>query len=397
MSRQSNIKIQSPPDMLKRFIESLILIALFLFAASWFYKVVFLLLLASVWRKNIQELGLWCYRVVVGVLLIALFCTLPRYRLHTSDRVKLVYQTEDAQPRHAPICQYLVNVLFPEEGIVNLGVWGVRILGKDLTVKAVDWVFGKPSTTKTFDWVTEEFYMEVARGNVRKMTEPYRRLNLSGDFPMSGVYSQLANMAIENSPAANKLALKETRAVYLIKPKNYDASKSYPVVFFMHGWLGNWKLYQGILKGMENCIVVSVGTKDWSGIYDRWDLDELFEKQIPFLRNMGYKVDTNNLHLIGLSNGGSASNLACKNYSQRFKSITFLSANIPQTYRISSKVLLVGGGLDHSNGVKDFPVKCQKLKDRGTEADMYWREDGTHFIFIMEQGGILEFLNKNIY
>lgn len=376
--------VPSSSAMLKRLIKSLLLVALFLLAASWFYKVVFLLLLALVWKKNIRSLGLWCYRVVIGVLLVALLWTMPRYRLHTSDRVQLVYQTDDAQPRHAPIHHYLVNVLLPEEGVITLGARAARILRK-APAKISNWILGA-APIAIADWIWEEFDMEVERGNFRKITAPYRQLNASGNFTMSGIYPQVANM----------LGMKETQAVYVIKPKNYDPAKSYPVVFFMHGLLGNWKLYQGIFKGLEDCIVVSVGTKDWYGIYGERDLNALFEKQIPFLENMGYKVDANNLHLIGLSNGGSASNLACESYSRRFKSITFLSTNMEQTYRISSKVLLIGGKLDHSRGVKDIPAKCRALERRGTRTAKYFSEEGSHFIFAVEQEGILEFLNENI-
>ena len=135
--------------------------------------------------------------------------------------------------------------------------------------------------------------------------------------------------------------------LHLIKPKNYDENKEYPVVFFMHGFLGNWKLYTGVLKGLEDCIVLCVGTHTWSGIYTKNDINALFKKQIPFLENMGYKVDKNNLHIMGLSNGGSAVNVAYNGYSNKFKTITFKSTGIHQSYSIASKVLLIGGGKDH--------------------------------------------------
>ncbi len=356
--------------MKRKIITSILLFALFLFVASWFYKILFLLLIARVWRYNIRTCGLWYYRGVVIALLIALFCTMPRYRLNTSDRVQLIYQTADAQPRHAPIHHYLLNVLLPEEEICNLGVWGARILGK--------------TPIKMAGWILDEFSMEVERGNIRKLTKPYRQLNWSGNFIMSGVYSQVANM----------VGLEKTQAVHLIRPKNYDDSKSYPVVFFMHGWLGNWKMYQGMLKGIDECIVVSVGTESWSGIYTKQDIKALFTKQLPFLENMGYKVDKNNLHLIGLSNGGSASNVAYNYFSNHFKSITFVSTGIHQTYPISSRVLLIGGQLDHSAG--SLPGAYKALKNNGTQTDIYWNKEATHFAFFVDQKEILEFLNKNI-
>ena len=304
------------------------------------------------------------------MLLIVLFCTMPRYRLNTSDRVQLIYQTEDAKPRHAPIHHYMVNVLLPEEEICNFGICGARVL--------------KKTPIKIAGWLLDEFSMEVERGNIRKLTKPYRQLNWSGNFVMSGVYSQVANM----------IGLEKTEAVYVIRPEKYVEDKTYPVVFFMHGWLGNWKMYQGMLKGLKDCIVVSVGTDTWSGIYNKEDINALFSKQIPFLENMGYKVDKSNLHLIGLSNGGSASNIAYQNFSKRFKSITFASTGIHHTYPITSKVLLIGGQLDHSAG--SLPAAYKILKNNGTQTDLYWNPDATHFAFFIEQEEVLEFINRNI-
>lgn len=357
--------------MKRKIILAVLLTALCLFVASWFYKVVCLLLIAIVWRDYIRGFGALYFRVTVGVLLLALFCTMPRYRLHTSDRVQLIYQTADAQPRRAPMHHYLLNVLLPEEEVCNLGISSVRILGKLPVIK-----MGKS--------ILEDFSMEVERGNMRRLTRPYRQLNWGGDFVMSGVYSQVANM----------VGLDATQAVYVIRPKGYDANKSYPVVFFMHGWLGNWKMYQGMLKGLEDCIVVSIGTKSWDGIYTKRDINELFTKQIPFLKNIGYKVDKSNLHLIGLSNGGSASNVAYSHFAARFKSITFVSTDIYQNYPIPSKVLLIGGGEDGSS--RSLPGAYRALKSNGTATDMFWKKDATHFVFFVEQDEILEFLNKHI-
>jgi hypothetical protein len=53
---------------------------------------------------------------------------------------------------------------------------------------------------------------------------------------------------------------------------------------------------------------------------------------------------------MGLSNCGSAVNVAYNGFSKKFKTITFISTGIHQTYPISSMVLLIGGGEDQSSG-----------------------------------------------
>ena len=349
--------------------KTIVLILLLLFFASWFYKTIVLLLLAKVWKKELCAKKVWGYWVTIGILSVALFCFLPRYRYNTSDRVQLIYQDKDCQPECPPLSHYLVNVLLPEEEICNIGIWCARLV---------------PKSTPLSGWILDEFRHDDKLGKVGNFYRPFERLNRSGNFIMSGTTSQVFNT----------IGWGKTQSVYLIKPKKINKDKKYPVVFFMHGYLGNWKLYNGILKDLDDCIVLGVGTKDLSGIYTKRDIETLFTKQIPFLENMGYKVDKDNIHLIGLSNGGSASNVAYNNFSKRFKSITFVSTGIHQTYPISSKVLLIGGGKDHSSG--SLPGAYRKLKENGTQTDLFWEKDETHFILVNKREEIINFLNKNI-
>ena len=349
--------------------KSVLLILLFFFFASWFYRIIMLMLLVLVWRNEIKAKKTWGYKAVMIALCLALFCVLPRYKYNTSDRVQLIYQDKKGNAILPPITHYLVNVFLPEEEVCNICILGARIA---------------PKTIKLSGWILEEFKQDAKKGNIPNFYRPFNRLNWNGMFMMSGTTSQVFNM----------FGFDNTQSIYLIKPKNYDKSRKYPVVFFMHGYLGNWKLYQGIFKDLEDCIILSVGTKTWSGLYSESDINTLFTKQIPFLENLGYKIDKNNLHIIGLSNGGSASNIAYRKFSNQFKTITFISTGIKQTYPISSKVLLIGGGKDHS--ASSLLGAYRTLKDTGSKADLFWDDKETHFILVNQTDEIIEFLNKNI-
>lgn len=352
-----------------RIFKTITFAILFLFFASWFYKILVLMLVALVWRKEIKAKKEWGFKAVLFSLLLALFCVMPRYRYNTSDRVQLIYQDDRGNPEYPPITHYLVNVFLPEEEICNFGIWCARIV---------------PNVIPMANWILDEFRIDDKKGNISNFYQPFRRLNWNGLFMMSGTTSQVFNM----------IGIDNTQSVYLIKPKNYDENKEYPVVFFMHGYLGNWKLYQGVLKDLEDCIVLSVGTKTWSGIYTKHDINALFTKQIPFLENLGYKVNKNNLHIMGLSNGGSAVNAAYNGFSNKFKSIAFISTGIHQTYPISSKVLLIGGGIDHSSG--SLRGAYRTIKTNGGRADLFWDDEETHFIFVNKADEITDFINSNI-
>jgi len=100
------------------------------------------------------------------------------------------------------------------------------------------------------------------------------------------------------------------------KPTHYNKSKTYPLIVFCHGYLGNWKLYQGILGDFDNAIVLNIGTTDLSGIFNQSDIGRIFSFYIPALERMGYKIDHKQLHLVGLSNGGSAISAPCTHDTQ---------------------------------------------------------------------------------
>ncbi len=349
-------------------LKTVLILITFFFFASWLYKLLAILFLAVVWRDKIKQLHKWVYPSIITILLVAIFMVIPRFRYNTSDRVRLIYQDKTGNAIHPPISHYIANMIIPEEEAMNVCIYGVRCAG----------MF--PSLA---NWLVQDFLKDDKKGNIANFYSPFDALNWSGNFPMSGVTSQVFY----------QMGLGSTQSVYLIKPKNYNPEKSYPVVFFMHGLMGNWKLYQGIFKDLDDCIVLSIGTKDWSGIYQKSDINALFTKQIPFLKNMGFKVDENNLHLIGLSNGGSASNVAYNSFSNKFKTITFISTGINQTYPVESKILLIGGGGDPSSS--SLKPAYTKLKENGSKAELYWQNDETHYLLVNKKDEIISLLNSN--
>ena len=104
---------------------------------------------------------------------------------------------------------------------------------------------------------------------------------------------------------------------YITKPQHYTSSKKYPVVLFAHGYLGSWELYQGLFSSLKNCFVVSIATRNLSGIFSHEDINRIFKFYLPMLKKEGYSIDESRLHLIGLSNGGSASKIALRNFDNK--------------------------------------------------------------------------------
>ena len=353
-----------------KIILTTLLAILFLLLASWFYRILVLMLLARVWRERIKEVRPWAFKAVMWGMVVGLFISLPRYRYDTSDRVRLIYQDKEGNPKLPPLTHWAFNTLFPEEEICNAGIIGGAILPEIIPINS---------------WIMKDFRRDLWQGKLLNFYAPYSNLNWSLNFPMSGTTAQLFYEAgVDNE-----------QSVYVIRPKDYDEDKTYPVVFFMHGYLGNWKLYNGVLKDLDDCIVMGVGTRDLSGIFTPKDISALFSRQLPFLEKLGMKADKENLHIIGLSNGGSAVNVAYNSFSRKFKTITFISMGIHQTHPIRSKVLLIGGSKDASSG--SMPGAYNRLKRNGTSVNMYWQDDEGHFIFVNDRNEIVDFLNSNLF
>ena len=165
---------------------------------------------------------------------VCLWMAMPRYRIDSNDRVRLVYLDKNGENKHPPLTQYLINTLIPEEEIVNFGIRNLMIARPVISMMGVGGT------------LIAQANQDIANGKIHNFFTPYD--NLGMDNPMSGVYVQAFNEAFGTND----------RAVYISEPKgdeNVRWSKEngfrYPLVIFCHGYLGNWQLYQGYLEGSE--------------------------------------------------------------------------------------------------------------------------------------------------
>lgn len=359
--------------MVKKTIVTAFLFLLLLFFQSFIYCTIVLIIIAFVWKEKFKKKFpfKYSYILLISLLLLSFWSVLPQYRVEEDNDQQLIYQDNDGNPVNPPMSHYLANIILPEEELVNIGLWSLRFNIGILEQLGID------------TSLTEQIETEISE--VDNLYRPIKKLNWRGQFLMSGFTSQIFNM---------KGWGEKTKSVYLIKPKNYTSEKKYPVVFFCHGFLGNCKYYQGLLNELEDCFVMSIATDSWDGIFTNDDLNSIFNIQLPFLQNMGYQIDENNLHLIGFSNGGSAANIAYKNFSNKFKTIVYISADVKQTNNISSRILLVGGGKDVEATTHADVYK--RIKNNGGEVALFRYENDTHFIFIKRNSEIIAFLNREM-
>lgn len=192
----------------------------------------------------------------------------------------------------------------------------------------------------------------------------------------------------------NEMAGTNYDGVYITRPRHYDKTVKYPVVFFAHGYLGSWELYQGLFSQLYNCFVVSIGTQNLSDIFNYQDINKVFIKYLPMLKDEGYSIEESRLHLIGLSNGGTASNVALRSFSSKFQTITYISTSCDVIKQLETKVILFGGGKDAS--AAGLPSAARRLQKCGTMTALMFDENENHYMMVHQAEEMLEFLNKEM-
>ena len=371
--------------MIKKCILSVLIIVAWVFFATLFYKTIMTMLLFLVWKKQVfgwlpswmKKYGMKPYWLC---FVLCLWIAMPRYRIHCGDRVRMVYLDDDGDVENSPLLYYAINTLIPEKEVVNLGIKCIALVRPALSVCGMH--LGESLINQASE--------DTNNGKIGNFFSPYNNLGLEN--PLSGVYPQLFNQMFGGND----------RAVYICEPKGDDSVEwskdngfKYPLVVFCHGYLGNWQLYQGIWKDLDNCIVLSIGTRDLSGIFMPNDIKEIFDFYIPALERMGYNIDKEQLHLMGLSNGGSAIISAMHSpYAKKFKSITTVSCNLEGLRRVPCQVNFIGGGKDNSSC--RMPSQCRQLKSMGVDADIYFKEDENHFIMVNKRKEIVSFLRDRM-
>lgn len=159
--------------------------------------------------------------------------------------------------------------------------------------------------------------------------------------------------------------------------------------------MGNWQLYQGLWKDFDGAIVASIGTHGLSGIFGQGDINSVFDFYIPMLEQMDYKIDHKQIHLIGLSNGGSAISATMHSrHSKDFKSITTISCNLDGVRRVPCQVNLIGGGKDNSSS--RMPEQHRQLHRMGVDAELFFDAEDNHYILVNQREEILKFLKRRL-
>ncbi len=364
--------------MIKKTLSFLLLFLSVIVFVTWQYRlfcVLLFVLLNKGWIKShpLMSRHERSYKMLVVSLLICIFIAIPNY--FQRGRTQLAYLDEAGHRKAVPMNIYLLNVLFPEEELMNAGMKTAAILPPaELSplFKNLGSRFIRDAQHDFWNGMALTFYW------------PYNQLTFQGSNPGTFTIAQLQNEIFGT----------HYDGVYITKPRHYEKDKTYPVCFFAHGYLGSWELYQGLFSSLDNCFVVSIGTRDLSGIFGYEDINKIFNSYIPMLKEEGYRIDEGKLHLIGLSNGGTASNVALRSFDNRFQTITYISTSCDVVKRARAKVVMIGGGKDASSA--NLPASSKRLQGYGTKTAIFFDEEENHYLMVHQQERIIDFLNQEL-
>lgn len=361
--------------------KKLITIALLLFVlfpGSVFHDILILLLILFMWRRQLkawlQPRFKYGYKALWSVMIILTVLLMPRPFALPTDRVRMVHFKDNGERVNAPAWLWAFNLILPEETMCA----AASLL---------------PATPARFvirqmglgEAILKDYDIELRSGGLLNIGKGYHNNTLALESPMSGVVPQGVNQFFH---------VKSPRTAYVIRPRNFDADQDYPVLFYAHGYLGNWLLYTGMLRDIDDHIIVCIGTDDLSGIFNRQHIREIKSLYLPMLADMGYKVDSSAISLMGLSNGGSAIDAAYGYRPNDFKNLIYVSTGVNHCGKTSAKIMVIGGGIDHC--AHSMKIGMRRLQAVGQNSAFLFDDAHTHLKLLSDMDNCLRFLKEEL-
>lgn len=360
---------------MKKFL-TVILVIFILLPGSVFHDALIVLLICWMWRRELeQRLEKWryAYTAIWTALIVFTLLMMPRPFALPGDRTQLVHFNSHGERISAPLHHWFANLLMPEETMCAVGCLGALLPTE--TSMNMSGTHGAVNNS-----IIGNYRHDVLRGHMFGIGTYYRRAGTA----MSGIHTQVFN----------SLLGEDVRSVQIVKPKNFDKNRDYPVIFFAHGYLGNWKLYRGLLAGIEDHIIVYIGTEDLSGIFNGRHIREIKELYLPMLEDIGYKVVKEAISLMGLSNGGSVIDAAYASNPNDYQNLIYTSTGVNHSGPTRAKVMIIGGGLDHC--APSMRNGMYQLRTKGQNSAFCFNEEDTHLKLISDIDNITDFLNQEL-
>lgn len=185
-------------------------------------------------------------------------------------------------------------------------------------------------------------------------------------------------------------------------PPQLDRTKPAPALVFLHGSGGNFKAYTWLLSQVADqtgCTIIA----PTFGL-GNWEKRGAYAAITAAIRDADTHsaIDPDQIHLMGLSNGGKGVCLVESTNGPRFRSLIFLSAvfhNRITPERVAEKfsgrpVLIVSGGSDDRVPWDYVSGYAVKLRSGGCSVTTRVFAEDDHFLFFRKRNEILLMINE---
>lgn len=181
-------------------------------------------------------------------------------------------------------------------------------------------------------------------------------------------------------------------------PAGVDRTKPMPALVFLHGSGGNFKAYTWLLSKVADELGITLIAPSFG--MGNWEKAGGYETITRAIADAGKHaaIDPDQIHLMGLSNGGKGLCLAESADGPKFRSLIFLSAVLHDRIKPTElaarlqprRVLILSGGSDDRVPWNYVAGYAEKLKAGGLETTSHRFEGEDHFLFFRKREEVLK-------
>lgn len=185
-------------------------------------------------------------------------------------------------------------------------------------------------------------------------------------------------------------------------PAKVDRSKPTPALVFLHGSGGNFKAYIWLLSKLADELGITVIAPTFG--LGNWEKKGGYEAITRAITDAGNHatIDPEQIHLMGLSNGGKGMCLAESSEGPKFRTLIFLSAVLhnrisPSTLASRLKgrpALVISGGSDDRVPWDYVSGYAEKLERSGMRVTTRCFEQDDHFLFFRKRTEVLKIIGE---
>lgn len=308
-------------------------------------------------RKHVQRVAL----VGTGLFLIGGILAFPQ-RFHSSNElVQSVFFNERHEQVPQPLFPYLVDNLIPEIEKVKFSI-----------------AFAPWFPFPTGGVILEEIRQQRLWDNV--FLPEYRAVYAKPHAKQASVLLFQGLQQIGRYPKVSHYILYTPEEV----------KDKVPLIIFLHGYMGQFLFYNSYFSEIAGYAILTPSTPDLRGVWQKADLERIFSVYLPEIEKRT-PIDRENIHLIGLSNGGSGVNAAIVHMPERFQSFTFISTIVYEplpAFERSKPIGIIYGTRDHI--AENNRLMEQKLKQAHYRIKVTAFQDEGHLVLLSRKPEVLQ-------